>query len=107
MAALARLEEPGAEFAATADLEVRLSAATVKVEIDTSGTVDVEAERKRAEKDLAAAEKELAQTTAKLGNEQFLAKAPEAVVEKIRARQQIAGEEVQRLTAKLASLGGS
>ena len=75
--------------------------------IDTSGTVDIDAERKRAAKDLAAAEKELAQTTGKLGNEQFLAKAPDNVVAKIRQRQQVATEEVERLTAKLASLGGS
>ncbi|MEP9391636.1 valine--tRNA ligase [Gordonia sp. VNK1] len=107
IASLARLEDPSEAFTATATLEVRLSAATVGVQIDTSGTVDVAAERKRITKDLAAAEKELAQTTAKLGNEQFLSKAPEPVVAKIKARQGIATEEVERLTAKLASLGGS
>ena len=47
-----------------------------RVELDTSGTVDVDAERRRLEKDLAAAQKELAQTTAKLANDAFLAKAP-------------------------------
>ena len=86
---------------------IRDRSATVTVRIDTSGTVDIDAERKRAAKDLAAAEKELAQTTGKLGNEQFLAKAPDNVVAKIRQRQQVATEEVERLTAKLASLGGS
>ena len=104
---LARLDGAGDDFSATATVDVRLSSATVTVRIDTSGTVDIEAERKRAAKDLAAAEKELAQTTAKLGNEQFLAKAPDNVVAKIRQRQQVATEEVERLTAKLASLGGS
>ena len=49
-------------------------------------------------------EKDLAQTTAKLGNEEFLAKAPDAVVDKIRTRQQVAGEEVERITARLAGL---
>ena len=68
------------------------------VELDTSGTVDVAAERRRLEKDLAAAQKELARPTAKLGNEAFLAKAPDAVVDKIRGRQQVAGEEVERIT---------
>ena len=105
IASLARLTEADDSFVATATLEVRLSAATVVVAIDTSGTVDVEAERKRLAKDLAAAEKELTQTTAKLGNEQFLSKAPDAVVDKIRTRQQIATEEVARLGAKLESLG--
>ena len=83
---------------------MRLSRGTVLVELDTSGTVDVAAERRRLEKDLAAAKKELAQTTAKLGNDEFLAKAPDAVVDKIRGRQQVAGEEVERITARLAGL---
>lgn len=88
-------------------MEVRLSAATVVVEVDTSGTVDVEAERRRLEKDLAAAEKELSGTSAKLGNDAFLAKAPADVVDKIRGRQQVAGEEVERIKARLAALSAS
>ncbi|MCX2931060.1 valine--tRNA ligase [Mycobacterium sp. CVI_P3] len=102
--ALAWLTSSGMEFTPTARIEVRLSAGTVDVEVDTSGTVDVAAERRRLEKDLAAAEKELAGTTAKLGNEAFLAKAPEDVVTKIRDRQQLASEEVERITARLAAL---
>lgn len=102
------LTEPGADFAPSATVEVRLgaahSASTVVVELDTSGTVDVAAERRRLEKDLAAAEKELVATAAKLGNEAFLAKAPEAVVDKIRGRQQLARDEVDRITARLSAL---
>ncbi|MET9201730.1 valine--tRNA ligase [Gordonia sp. NPDC003585] len=104
---LARLDPEAEGFAATATLEVRLSRATVTVEIDTTGTVDVAAERKRLNKDLAAAEKELSSTTAKLGNDQFLSKAPDHVVDKIRERQRVAGEEVERIGAKLASMGGA
>ena len=104
MAALAWLSEPAAEFTPTASVEVRLSGGTVGVELDTSGTVDVGAERRRLEKDLAAAHKEFTGTTAKLGNDAFLAKAPGDVVEKIRARQKLAGEEVDRITARLAAL---
>ncbi|MFT4087629.1 MAG: valine--tRNA ligase, partial [Gordonia sp. (in: high G+C Gram-positive bacteria)] len=103
--ALARLTPADDDFSATATVEVRLSSTTATIAIDTSGTVDVEAERKRAAKDLAAAEKELAGTTGKLGNEQFLAKAPDAVVAKIRARRDLAEAEVARLKAKLESLG--
>ena len=55
-------------------------------------------------KALAAAEKELKGTGAKLGNEAFLAKAPEAEVAKIRGRRQLATEEVERITARLAAL---
>jgi len=102
--ALAWLTESDAEFSPTASVEVRLSPATVTIELDTSGTVDVAAERRRLEKDLAAAEKELAQTTEKLGNEAFVAKAPEAVVDKIKARRQLASEEVERISGRLAGL---
>ena len=102
--ALAWLTPPADDFTASASVEVRLSGGTVLVEVDTSGTVDVEAERRRLEKDLAAAQKELAGTSAKLGNEAFLAKAPTDVVDKIRARQQLAGEEVERISARLAAL---
>jgi valyl-tRNA synthetase len=102
--ALAWLTNPDADFQPTARVEVRLSGGTVGVELDTSGTVDIDAERRRLEKDLAAAQKELAGTTAKLGNDAFLAKAPVDVVNKIRDRQKLAGEEVDRITARLAAL---
>lgn len=101
IAALARLTEPGDGFSATASVEVRLSGSTVTVELDTSGTVDLDAERRRLEKDLAAAQKELASTAAKLGNEAFLAKAPDQVVAKIRGRRDVAESEVARIGARL------
>jgi valyl-tRNA synthetase len=101
---LAWLTVPGEDFRPSASVEVRLSAGTVVVELDTSGTIDVAAERRRLEKDLAAAQKELASTAAKLNNADFLAKAPEAVVGKIRDRERVAQEETDRITAKLAAL---
>ncbi|MCL0121403.1 valine--tRNA ligase [Corynebacterium pygosceleis] len=102
---LVRVEEPDADFTPSASLEVRLSQATITVELDTSGTVDVAAERKRLDKDLATARKEIETTGKKLGNESFLAKAPAAVVDKIRERQRIAAEEVERITLRLKELG--
>jgi valyl-tRNA synthetase len=104
VSSLAWLTEPGDGFSPSAALEVRLSRGTVVVEVDTSGTVDVGAERRRLEKHLAAAQKELAGTTGKLGNEAFLAKAPADVVDKIRARLEVARDEVDRITARLAAL---
>src|SRR5581483_11813446 len=98
---LAWLTAPSPRFNASVSLEVRLSRGTVVVELDTSGVIDVAAERRRLEKDLAAAHKEHESTTAKLTNEDFLAKAPPAVVEKIRARQQLARDEADRITARL------
>ncbi|WP_226438167.1 valine--tRNA ligase [Rhodococcus yananensis] len=102
---LARLTEPEDGFSATASIEVRLTRATVTVELDTSGSIDIGAEVARLRKDLAVAEKELAGTSGKLGNEAFLAKAPEAVVEKIRGRKQVAEEEIARITVRLTELG--
>ena len=80
---LARLDEPGDGFAATATLSV---AGGVSVELDTRGAIDVAAERARLDKDRAAAEKEAAQCRAKLGNPAFTDKAPDDVVAKIRER---------------------
>ncbi len=104
VSALAWLTIPDADFTPTAQVEVRLSGGTVGVELDTSSTVDVAAERRRLEKDLAAAQKELAATTAKLDNAAFLAKAPGDVVDKIRDRQKLAREETDRIAARLAAL---
>lgn len=95
-----RLQPEGEGFAATASLPV----AGATVALDLSGTIDVAAERKRLAKDLAAAEKEKAQANGKLGNEAFLAKAPDNVVDKIRTRLAKADEDIARIEAQLASL---
>ena len=104
VSSLAWVTEPAADFTPSASLEVGLKAGIVVVELDTSGTIDVAAERRRLEKDLAAAQKELAWTTAKLGDTDFMAKAPETVVDKQRERQRVAREEAERITARLAGL---
>ena len=96
-----RLEAEAEGFAPTAELAV---SDQVTVGLDTSGTIDVAAERARLEKALKAAEKELAGTTAKLGNEAFLAKAPDAVVDKIKARKATAEADIARITAQLERL---
>lgn len=100
---LLRLDQPSDSFAATARLDV----SGVVVEIDTAGTIDVAAERKRLEKDLAVARKEAAQVAAKLGNEQFMAKAPDDVVTKVRSRAAQADQDIARLLAQLAALPAS
>ncbi|MDT7803098.1 MAG: valyl-tRNA synthetase [Actinomycetota bacterium] len=104
---LVRLTAPEESFAASASLEVALADGVVTVELDLSGTVDVEAERKRLQKDLAAAQKELTQTEAKLGNEAFIAKAPAPVIDKIKVRKETAVADIDRITARLAALPAS
>ncbi|WP_031514577.1 valine--tRNA ligase [Streptomyces sp. NRRL F-5123] len=95
-----RLQPAEEGFHATASLPVGGAA----VELDLSGTIDVAAERKRLTKDLAAAEKEKSDAERKLGNEGFLAKAPEKVVTGIRARLATAESDIERITAQLAAL---
>ncbi|WP_318211196.1 MULTISPECIES: valine--tRNA ligase [unclassified Streptomyces] len=97
---LLRLQPEGEGFSATASLPV----AGATVALDLSGTIDVAAERKRLAKDLAAAEKEKAQANGKLGNEAFLAKAPDNVVDKIRTRLAKADEDIARIQTQLANL---
>jgi valyl-tRNA synthetase len=99
--ALLRLDDAGDGFAETASLT---TASGVRVAFDLSGTIDVAAERTRLTKDRAAAEKELATNSAKLGNEAFTGKAPEAVVAKVRDRVTAAEAEIARIDAALAAL---
>ncbi|GAA0255972.1 valine--tRNA ligase [Cryptosporangium japonicum] len=98
---LSRLDPAGEDFTATGTVQV---GAELTVSFDTSGTIDVAAERRRLEKDLAAAEKERAQNSGKLGNDAFLAKAPDAVVAKVRERLTAAEADLARLEAQLAAL---
>ncbi|WP_263167182.1 valine--tRNA ligase [Streptomyces sp. SCSIO ZS0520] len=97
---LLRLQPEGDGFSATATLPV----AGATVALDLSGTIDVAAERKRLAKDLATAEKEKAQAEAKLGNEAFLAKAPDNVVDKIRTRLAKAEGDIVRLQNQISNL---
>ncbi|WP_395107184.1 valine--tRNA ligase [Actinomadura sp. SCN-SB] len=97
---LLRLNQPGEGFSATASLPVE----GVTVRLDTAGAIDVAAERRRLEKDLAAARKDADQARSKLANEAFLAKAPEAVVAKNRDRLVQAEADIERLEAQLAAL---
>ncbi|MFD9336425.1 valine--tRNA ligase [Streptomyces sp. NPDC060028] len=97
---LLRLQPEGDAFSATATLPV----AGATVALDLSGTIDVAAERARLTKDLGAAEKEKQQAEAKLGNEAFIAKAPDNVVDKIKGRLAKAEADIARLRAQLDAL---
>jgi valyl-tRNA synthetase len=98
--ALLRLTDPADGFAPSASFTIE----AVTVQLDLAGTVDVEAERKRLEKDLVAARKEAQQSSAKLGNAAFTAKAPADVVAKTQQRLAAAEADIVRLEGRLASL---
>ena len=54
--------------------------------LDTAAAIDIGAERRRLEKDLSAAQADVAQAERKLANPSFVERAPEAVVAKNRDR---------------------
>ncbi len=97
---LLRLTRPPGDFSPTAAIE----AEGVTVELDTAGVIDVAAERRRMERDLAAARKEAEQARTKLGNAGFTAKAPPAVVDSTRQRLAAAEQDIARITDRLALL---
>jgi valyl-tRNA synthetase len=99
---LLRLTPPADGFAASASL----AAEDITVELDVAGAVDVAAERRRLEKDLAAARSEAEQAERKLGNAAFTAKAPAAVVDKTRQRLAAAQSDIARLEQRLATIVG-
>ena len=91
------------QFAPTGKVET-LQIGTIRAEFDLTGSIDVAAERARLTKDLASVERDRATATAKLGNEGFMAKAPENVVAEIRDRLSKCDIEIERIKAQLASL---
>ena len=97
---LLRLGPPADGFAPSASL----AAEGIAVELDVAGAVDVAAERRRLDKDLTAARSEAEQAMRKLGNADFTAKAPAAVVAKTRQRLEAANADIARLEQRLAAL---
>jgi valyl-tRNA synthetase len=97
---LLRLEPPADGFTASASIEVE----GVTAELDVAGVIDVAAERRRMEKDLTAARAEAEQAGRKLGNSDFTARAPEAIVNKMRQRLETAQADIARLEQRLASI---
>jgi valyl-tRNA synthetase len=69
-----------------------------------AGVIDVAAERRRMEKDLAAARSEAEQAARKLGNAEFTGKAPAPVVAKTRQRLEAANADIARIEQRLALL---
>ena len=77
----------------------------LEVLLDLDGLIDKEAQRESLQRNLAKVEKNVETVSGKLSNEAFVAKAPEAVVAKERARLEELEAEKARLEALLAALG--
>ena len=69
-----------------------------------AGVIDLNAERVRLKRDIAKEQSEVDKIDKKLGNEQFLAKAAEEVVEEQRSRREEALERIKRLQEALSRL---
>ena len=88
------------------DLEgaVTIVVSDAKIYIPMNELVDKEAELARLNKELAQVEKLLAQDEGKLNNAGFMAKAPEAVVEKIKGQAQREREKIALIKAAIEAL---
>ena len=75
------------------------------IALKLEGSVDAEAEKRKAQDEIAKLEGFLRTVEAKLGNETFLSKAPAAIVEQQKARKEELLADLARKRALLASLG--
>ncbi|MEZ5695492.1 MAG: class I tRNA ligase family protein [Sphingomonadaceae bacterium] len=101
---IARLEVR-ANAAAPAGAAMQVSAGSDVFIIPLEGIVDIDAEKARLEKALAASQKEAKSLEGRLGNASFIERAKPEAVEKAKADHAHHTAEVERLTAALARLG--
>ena len=87
------------------DNAVAIVTAHAKIYIPMGELVDFEAEKKRLLKEKEGAEKKLAGINAKLSNEGFLSKAPEAVIEKQKADKTELEEKIRMIEDSIAKMG--
>jgi valyl-tRNA synthetase len=90
---------------ASASAVVSAPAGTAEVFVPLAGMIDLDKERERLEKEIAQKEGFLSGVRKKLANENFVSRAPEAVVEKERQKLEDTTAELDRLRANLADLG--
>ena len=87
------------------DKTVSIVTADATIKLPLAELVDFEAERARLNKELAAAEKDLAFTNNKLNNQGFMSKAPEKVINEIKEKAAKYNEKIALLKDSIAKLG--
>jgi valyl-tRNA synthetase len=103
---MARLEySTSAESAPAGSVTFVLNGATVALPLE--GVVDLPAEAARLVKEIAKLESEVAKMDAKLGNEAFVAKAPEEVVDELRERRADEAASAVKLKHALSQIKGA
>jgi valyl-tRNA synthetase len=100
---LARVDQASGDVPAGSALQIVVDEATFVLPL--GDVVDLEAERTRLTKAVAAAAKERDALAGRLGNPSFVERAKPEAVEKARADHADKAAEVERLTAALARLG--
>jgi len=100
---LARVDVAAGEAPANGAAQVVVDEATFVLPLE--GVIDLEAERARLAKAIAAAEKERDSLSSRLGNPNFVERAKPEAVEKARADHADKAAEAERLQAALARLG--
>ncbi|UIJ47244.1 valine--tRNA ligase [Sphingomonas cannabina] len=103
IARLARVDQMDGEVPAGGALQIVVDEATFVIPLE--GVIDLDAERARLAKAIAAAEKERDGLAGRLGNPSFVERAKPEAVEKARADHAEKAAEAERLTAALARLG--
>ncbi|RDL45442.1 valine--tRNA ligase [Marinomonas piezotolerans] len=92
------------EVGAEAPMSATALVGEMEVLVPMAGLIDKEAELARLQKEIDKASKDLQRIEGKLGNESFVAKAPEAVVEKEKAKCEDLKSVVARLEEQKASI---
>lgn len=104
---LARVEEIRFESPEAAQQQrqaLSRSVADVQVLVPLAGWVNIDVEIRRLTEELSTLEGDIQRLNAKLANEQYLSKAPSAVIEKDRQRQMALAERYRALRARLEVL---
>ncbi len=103
LARLARIDRVGGEAPSAGAVQVVIDEATFVLPLE--GVIDLDAERARLAKAIAAAEKERDALAGRLGNASFVERAKPEAVEKARSDHAEKAAEAERLAAALARLG--
>lgn len=104
LARMAKLDPPVAAEAPPPN-SAQIAAAGVTIAFPLGDAIDLEAERARLAKAIAAAEKDRDSLAARLGNSSFTERAKPEAVEKARSDHAARSAEAERLSAALARLG--
>jgi valyl-tRNA synthetase len=102
---LARLESVALSEAAAGEGAVQIVVGEATAILPLGDVIDLEAERQRLMRELQKLDQEMAKLEKKLSNEQFLAKAPEEVVEEQRERLAEVSQTREKLSDAVSRLG--